>query len=405
MSKILIVANFCDGRVLRGRFTYLANMLTQQGHEVEIITSDFDHGNKKTKENFVNAYGFKLTHIHEPGYPDNISLKRLWSHFVWGKNVNNYLKSIHDLPDIIYCAVPSLTATGLAGKYASAHGIKFVTDVQDIWPEAFEIAVGNKVLSKIAFAPFHWYANQGYRCADKVIGVSDTYRDRGLKPCRPNTPGLTVYLGNDGVAFDNAKEENKIAKPEDEFWIAYIGTLGYSYDLKCVIDAIASAQKKTKSSKIRFVVMGDGPLRNQFEDYAKEKDILATFTGSIPYPEMVGRMCSCDVVVNPIIKGGAQSITNKVGDYALSGLPVINTQECPEYRNLIDEYNCGINCEVGNSGEVAEAIIRLIEDPKLRKELGADGHRLGLERFDRLNSYKKIVDFILHNSSSGCNLR
>lgn len=50
-----------------------------------------------------------------------------------------------------------------------------------------------------------------------------------------------------------------------------------------------------------------------------EKEIYAEFTGRLSYEKMVGLLCSCDIVVNPINKGAAQSITNKVGDYALSG--------------------------------------------------------------------------------------
>jgi len=395
MPNILIIANFCDGSILKGRFTYLADMLTSQGHDVEIITSDFNHSQKKPKKQFENAFKFKLTHIHEPGYPDNISPKRLWSHYVWGRNVNKYLKVSKHNWDVIYCAVPSLTVTKLAGKYAEKHAIKFVTDVQDLWPEAFAIAVKNKFLGKLIFTPFHWYANCGYSKASKVIAVSDTYLDRGLLPCKKGTAGLFVYLGNDGEVFDNAKENCKVPKPANEFWIAYIGTLGYSYDLKCVIDAIASIGKTDSSKNIRFVVMGDGPKRYDFEQYAKDKKITATFTGSLPYSEMVGRLCSCDIVVNPIVKGSAGSIINKVGDYALSGLPVVNTQECEEYRNLIDSYHCGINCEVGNSQQVAEAILKLIKDDTLRIEMGNNNRALGLERFDRRTTYQKIIGFIL----------
>ena len=394
MAKILIIANFCDGRVLKGRFTYLANMLSSEGHTVEIVTSDFSHPLKKPKEPFENQFPFKITHIHEPGYPDNISIKRLYSHYVWGMKVGKYLKNYHQDWDIIYCAVPSLTVTRLAGDYARKHNIKFITDIQDLWPEAFSIAIKNQIISKFIFTPFHAYANSAYKKAYKVIGVSDTYRDRGLKPCKKNTAGLTVYLGNDGEIFDKAKEEYKIEKPDGEFWVAYIGTLGYSYDLKCVINAIASIKDDQIDKRIRFVVMGDGPKRKEFEQYVQEKGITATFTGSLPYPEMVGRLCSCDVVANPIVKGAAQSITNKVGDYALSGLPVINTQECMEYRDLIDEYKCGINCEVGNSQQVADAIIRLASNPELCKDLGANSRKLADERFDRRQSYKQIIDFI-----------
>ena len=76
---------------------------------------------------------------------------------------------------------------------------------------------------------------------------------------------------------------------------------------------------------------------------------------------MVGLMCSWDMVINPIMHDAAQSITNKVGDYALSGLPVINTQECPEYRELVETYQCGINCRCGDAEDVAKAVEALAE--------------------------------------------
>lgn len=58
---------------------------------------------------------------------------------------------------------------------------------------------------------------------------------------------------------------------------------------------------------------------------------------------MVGLLCSCDIAVNPIKKGSAGSIINKVGDYAAAGIPVVNTQENLEYKNILEEYNAGIN--------------------------------------------------------------
>lgn len=68
------------------------------------------------------------------------------------------------------------------------------------------------------------------------------------------------------------------------------------------------------------------------EEYGVDKIILDT-----SYPEMCGRLVACYIAVNPITHGAAQSIINKHGDYAASGLPVVNTQECEEYRNLVGE--------------------------------------------------------------------
>lgn len=209
------------------------------------------------------------------------------------------------------------------------------------------------------------------------------------------TRTLNVFLGNDGAMFDEGRELYRESFNDGIFRICYIGTLSYSYDIKCVIDAIKIVNERNADNhSIRFVIMGDGPLRQQFENYALVRGVDCEFVGRLPYMQMVGKMCACDVVVNPIIKGSAASIINKVGDYALSGLPVINTQECLEYCNLIGSYGCGINCRVGNAEDVAVAIERLKKDRKLRQRMGEASRRLGLEKFDRRHTYQRIVDLL-----------
>lgn len=393
--KIVIIANFpnrLDGSRAKGRFMYLGEMLCERGHQVELIVSDFDHGKKAPRDlDAINheAYKTKITVLHEPGYPDNISLKRLWSHYQWGKNVERYLNGINK-PDVVYCAIPSLTASVKAAKYCKEHGARFIVDVQDLWPEAFVLAVKNKLMQQ-AFKPIAWYINRAYRKADVIVAVSETYANRALKVNEKDAKALSVFLGNDGVLFDEARDSMKVEKTDGILQLCYIGTLGYSYDLKCAVDAVAIYNQQKDLPPMQFLVMGGGPLKEEFENYAKEKKIDTIFTGSLPYPEMVARMCSSDILINPIVKGAAQSITNKVGDYALAGLPVVSTQENKEYRQLVDSYMCGINCRVGNAQDVADALIKLAKDPELRKQMGAMARRLGREKFDRRETYKEIV--------------
>ena len=394
--NICIVANFPD--LLNGkadmRFAYLAETLQKRGHSVELIISDFEHEVKDVrKRDNYDVYDFKVTVLHEPSYDRNLSIKRLYAHYIWGKNVGRYLRSKQRVPDVIYVAIPSLTVAREVADYCKEHEIcNFVIDIQDLWPEAFQMVVSNKLLKK-AFFPIARYVNYAYKEADFIIGVSDTYRDRGLLVNKKCLRGLTVYIGNDGAKFEDGKTRYHVNKPIDEFWLAYIGTMGYSYDLKCIIDAISIVNKRgTLDKKLKFVAMGRGPLLEEFKKYAKDTGIDSEFTGALQYEKMVGKMCSCDVVMNCINPGAAQSITNKVGDYALSGLPVINTQENIEYRRLVEENQCGINCECGNSEQVANAIEKLALDSGLRSKMGENAARLGAERFDRRITYLQIVE-------------
>jgi len=393
----LIIAHFCGDFDEQGnnRFNYIANMLSKyDDFNVELVTSDFSHNKKCNRKKIKTDYLYKITMIHEPGYKKNVSLKRFISHFIMGQNLKKYLK-MRKKPDIIYCAVPSLDVAGVAAKYAKKNNIKFIIDVQDIWPEAFTMVFKIPIISDILFYPMKRNANFIYSSADVIIAVSKTYANRAAKVNKKCNDVYVIYLGTELKYFDYLSREYHINKPDNEIWIAYIGTLGYSYDIKCVIDAI-KILSNNGIKNIKFLVMGDGPLKESFENYAKQKDIdnMIVFTGRLEYGRMASILKLCDIAVNPIARGAAGSIINKHADYAAAGLPVINTQECDEYRELVTNYNMGINCNNNDAKDVAMKIFQLYKNSELRKEMGLNSRRLAEERFDRETSYKSIIEII-----------
>lgn len=390
---IVIIADFCCQfeKELNSRFLYLANLLSED-HTVEVITSDFNHEKKDYFKFLPKGFAFTITMLHEGKYKKNVCLSRFKAHFIWGKNVRQYLEK-RKKPDIVYCAVPTLQAAYEAAKYCQKNDIKFIVDIQDLWPEAFQMVFNIPIVSNIVFQPFHYLANKIYKAADKVVAVSETYCNRAMKVNDKSSEAVSVFLGTDKTKFDSYKSSYKISESKDEIWLAYVGTLGHSYDLTIVFDALEIVQSKGEKN-VHFLVMGDGPLRNQFEEYVKKKKIDVVFTGNIDYSEMVRRLTSCDIAVNPIKHGAAQSIINKVGDYAMSGLPVISTQECSEYKKLLVDYNAGINCENDDVKTLADNIMRLSIDKELRTLLGKNSRRLGEEKFDRQCTYYKIVNDI-----------
>ena len=107
---------------------------------------------------------------------------------------------------------------------------------------------------------------------------------------------------------------------------------------------------------------------------------------------LAGRLASCDIAVNPIVRRSAGSLINKVADYAAAGLPVLNSQECEEYRELVDRYRCGLNCRCENAPDMAEKLKTLIDDPQLRKTMGANSRRLAADVFDRRVEYPRIIE-------------
>lgn len=394
---IVIVSEFCEdfSKTDNDRFLYIARMLNKQTKDsdtIEIITSSFKHTTKSRRTEPAEKWPFKISFVEEPGYPKNVCIKRFHSHYVWGRNILKYLKK-RKKPDVIYCAVPSLTGPNLVAKYCEKEKIKFVIDVQDLWPEAFQMIVNIPILSNIVFMPFRVLANGIYKRADEICAVSDTYCQRAKEVNHKVTDTTTVFLGTELSTFDRFAEENPILeKPDDEIWFAYCGTLGSSYDITCAIDALSMLD----DHKLRFVVMGDGPRKEEFQSYAKKKNIKATFTGRLSYDRMCSLLKACDITVNPITKGAAQSIINKHADYAAAGLPVISTQESKEYRNLVDEYKMGFNCNNNDANDFAEKAKLLANNEDLRLTMGKSARKCAEDRFDRNNTYKKITTLIIN---------
>jgi len=276
--KIKILAFFCgplDG-TYNSRFLYLGDLL--DSHDVEVITTDFNHYGKCFYPQTVEEHRYPITQIHEPAYKKNISLSRFYSHFVWAKNIKKYLETI-DKPDLIYIAVPTLLAAYYAERYCKKNKITSIVDVQDLWPEAFQMVFNIPVISNIIFQPFSYLANSVYKGADKIVAVSETYTNRALLGL--DKKSCTVFLGTDLRNFDSNVRQNtssilsevSLSKQPNEIWVGYCGSLGDSYDIDCVIDAL-SILKNDDQLSLKLVVMGEGYKKESFIRHSEEKKTM-----------------------------------------------------------------------------------------------------------------------------------
>lgn len=389
---IVIISEFCEdfSDTDNDRFLYIAKLLANnKENEVEIVTSNFQHTTKKHRNKPVIDWPLKITFIEEPGYSKNVCIKRVFSHHKWGKNIDIYIRN-RKKPDVVYCAVPSLTGPKLVAEYCEQEKIRFIIDVQDLWPEAFQMVVNIPVISDVVFKPFVRMADNIYKRADVICAVSDTYSKRAAYA--KNTEEYnTVFLGTELDVFDSfARYKPIIKKRSDNIWIGYCGTLGSSYDITCVIDALSILQ----DNRIEFIVMGDGPRMEEFKHYSRGKGINIKFVGRLRYDKMCSLLSSCDLVVNPIRHLAAQSIINKHADYAAAGKPILNTQENEEYRNLVEQYNMGLNCNNDNPEDLAKKIEWLIENKEDRLRMGDNARRCAEEKFDRKVTYIRLKEVI-----------
>ena len=395
-KDIMLIVNYWhfEQEKASSRYRSFANILCEK-YDLEVVTSTFCHLTKKQRDEdslLLEKLPYKMTLQHEKGYKKNIGIDRISSYRQFGRNVQKYLEK-RKKPDLIIVSIPSLSVADRVTKYANKNKIPVIVDIQDLWPEAFKMALSIPIISDILFYPMKKQADRIYARADKIMAVSDTYVARGLRCNDKDGEGLSIYIGSDSKLIAEKTNDINVNKPQNEFWVGYVGALGHSYDIESVIKAIKILEAQDIKN-IKFIVMGDGVLKSHFEQIAKEVGVNVEFTGLLEYGKMMKTLSCCDIAVNPIIGKSVSSIINKVADYVAAGVPVINTQNSEEYRQLLEKYNAGINVENGNISALAQAIAKLYTDDLLRKIMSENSTKMYDERFDRQKSYPRLIEEI-----------
>lgn len=380
------------------RGAYIAGMLAEAGYHVDVITSSFQHWDKShrdTKDPVFRSLPFDVVFLDEPGYKRNIDPVRIMSHRVFNKNLRRYLSEHREHYDAVWAQIPPNNISATAAAFSLYEDIPFIVDVNDLWPEAMRMVLDVPVLSDIAFAPMSRDAKRTFDCAWGVVGTSKEYAFHGQDYAPiPGGRCLTVYVGNDLPRFDAGAKCNPVYKPEEEMWIAYAGTLGKSYDIETLIDAIPR-MTGVDGKKTKVKILGDGPDRELLEAHAEQvAPESVDFLGYMDYEKMAGYLCASDIVVNSLVENAPQSIVSKIGDYLASGNPMVNTGTSPEMVSLVDQEGVGVSVEPGNAKALAAALQSLLSDDGARAEMGQRARALAEEKFDRNVSYDKITEFV-----------
>ena len=392
MKKILFIWNYfyLESEKGESRFAYLANLLVEKGYELEVVTSSFYHMKKVHRhipKKELDSLPYKLTFIDEPGYKKNISFKRLRSIKIFNKGVEKYLCSLKVNPDLIYVPVPSTKTGSIAVKYCKANNIPLVIDIEDLWPESFEMILRSRFLTKLIFWPWIVKANKLYKSVDGIIAVSNSYLDRALKVRSDKPISAVSYIGSNFERAATIRKDLSI-KPKDEIWLTYIGTIGKSYNLKLFIDLMDNLEKDGFHN-FRLKILGDGPDKEKVMKYADSKIGKVEFLGLLPYEEMIKILKVSDYGINPIDKHSVASIINKVADYASVGLPVINTQRCEEYANILKETHSGISFFTEDFYDIEEFLLNNSADNFSKETINIFSRKLNYENI--INVIKELT--------------
>lgn len=379
------------------RTLYLFDMMKKMGYRPNLITSDFNHYAKKVRDISKFRKEFPdyndILFLHMPPYKKNISFKRYLCERYWVRLFKQWFNDHAKDYDVVYYNMPAMDSILSTEKICKANGIKMIIDVRDLRPESLRIVLKNEFIYKILTYPMKVKADKAYACADEMIAVSKEYLERGMRVNKKSQHPTAVYIGSilEKFYLGIDKYSCDIEKKDGEIWVTYAGTLGDSYDLYTLLDVAKQIQIDNKYNVI-FKILGQGPARQNLEEYANSKGLKnVDFVGFVDYELMAAYLSKSDMTINSVKRRASQSIINKVADYFAAGIPCLNGSVCKEMRDLIDDYQLGINYEPENVESLLNSIYHLIEDQSFSKQCGVNAKKIAAEKFDRKKSYLEII--------------
>jgi glycosyltransferase involved in cell wall biosynthesis len=170
--------------------------------------------------------------------------------------------------------------------------------------------------------------------------------------------------------------------------ILFVGTLYYPKNLYALI-RVADIVKRVRKDFV-FLIVGDGPERNNLEKYAEKKSLLNTvsFLGNKKYEELSEIYALSDLFFLPSIYEGFGRV---LVEAFMAKLPVVATQTAGALDIVIDGES-GYLVDVEDEYSMAEKIIYLLDNPDITKRFGENGYRYVSKRFDRDNLIKELVE-------------
>jgi glycosyltransferase involved in cell wall biosynthesis len=304
--------------------------------------------------------------------------------------------ALHEEYDLIFASSTPLTAgiPGIAVKLFRDK-IPFIFEVRDLWPELPRALGVRNPLILAGMSLLEWLA---YRAADRCVALAPGIEQGIRKRASTGKEVIMIPNGCDNHIFD-PKLRSQLSLPflkDGAFIAGFTGAHGIANGLDAVLDAAIELQQRNRAD-IQIILVGDGNQKERLMDRIRTEKItnvffyppvrkadLARITASLD----CGLMILADI---PEFYNGTSP--NKFFDYIASGIPVICNY--PGWiAELIKCNDCGIVASPRDTSSLADALIRLADDPKRCKEMGLRSRRLAEEQFDRQRLAERFVNVI-----------
>lgn len=341
MSKRAIFISCFDS--YNNRVKAFVDLLEKKGYETKYVYADFQHVSKCYNSNmYKNGERIKVI-----SYKKNLSVKRLFSHYIFSKQVIKYIEKYH--PDFIYCMIPPNSLVKKIGKYKQEHmEAKLIFDVYDRWPESFPYTQYQNLL-QLPFTYWSKLRRDYIRHADIIFCVSEEEKesilpevfDKPVKVVRPIIP----------------EGEMPEYKPsEDVLSFVYLGMINHIVDRDLGEKLLGGLAKKKKTI---LHIIGEGEYLDEFVTRLENAGVEVICHGCIFEQREKNKVFAfCNMGLNIPREEIDSTMSLKAIEYMRAGLPFVNNAH-GEIRNIVESEQVGVNIEVDNIEKNIKSIVNL----------------------------------------------
>ena len=212
-----------------------------------------------------------------------------------------------------------------------------------------------------------------FRWSDAVVCNSQAAADRliatGLSPKK------IAVIGNALPAEAFIAAPAALPKRPGALRVGIVARMNHRYKNQSGFLRIA-ARIHQRMPNVEFVLVGDGPLRQELEQEAASLGLGASAIFLGDRQDMPAVLASLDVAVNT---SDSESLSNVILEAMAAGLPVV-AYEVGGNSELLSPQR-GTLIPAGNEAVFADAVEKLLADSALRQQLGRDALRFAQENF------------------------